>query len=320
MYFLYLLLFVFFVSCASLKKEEGFFAPGNMDPQDLSLFERAFADMGRENYTSAIPIFEKLSQKYRGKELEWAALYNLAGAYKETGQCQKAEPIYRTLIAKTRKRLNLKARAHLSLAYTYECLGMAERALITLKEGEKHLPHLTEGIRLVEYPARLSLAYLRMDEDKTGHALQKKVYQNMEFIKKSFRISSSADESFSKYFYIIGRSHVKAGRIKPKFFFKMFVYHQTYLTQSMLIQDGKWSAKAERALGDMYRKMWAVIKKQNNKKQYRVQVINILGQLKSIADSSKSKKMLAIYNGLSKKTRSYFKAEGDKQTGKTKKL
>ena len=311
MYFFYLLMFVFFASCTSLKKEgEVSSKLGNIDPQDVTLFESAFEDLGNEEYVSVIPIFRNLAEKYRGQDLEWAALYNLASAYKEIGQCKEAENIYQRLLAKKGTLPHLKARIHLSLSYVYECLGQAENTLIALKEGEKYINYLTEDIRLIEYPARLSMAYIRMDEDKTGLKIQKRVYHNMEMMKKVYRINSAADENFARYFYTVGRSHVHSDHVKLRRFLKMLFYHQVYLAQSLLLGAGDWSVKAEKELGDLYRKMWSQLKKQKNKKRYQAQTTKILNQLRDIAKNSKSKKMRAIYTGLRKKTLSYMEQQG----------
>ncbi|MDE0118416.1 MAG: hypothetical protein OXM55_00210 [Bdellovibrionales bacterium] len=307
MYFFYLLIFTLFTSCTSLKKEKEVSSKlGNIDPQDLTLFESAFEDLGNEEYASVIPIFKNLAEKYRGQDLEWAALYNLASAHKEVGQCKEAENIYQRLLAKKGTLPHLKARIYLSLSYVYECLGQAEKTLIALKEGEKYINYLTEDIRFIEYPARLSMAYIRMDEDKTGLKIQKKVYQNMEMMKKVYRINSAADENFARYFYIVGRSHVHSDHIQLRRFLKMLFYHQVYLTQSLLLEAGDGSVKAEKELGDLYCKMWSKLKRQKNKKTYQIQVTKILNQLKDISINSKSKKMRAIYTGLRKKTLFYM--------------
>ncbi len=302
-----LLLPIFFTSCTSLKRqEESIKSHSIVNSQDMSLFEKAFHDLGMGNYDSVIPVFQKLSEKYRGQDLEWAALYNLASAYKELNQCEKAEKIYQRLLPKTQKHVHLKPRVYLSLAYVYECLGQMEQNLIALKEGIKYTHHLTPDIRLIEYPARLALAYIRMNEDKIGLQMQKVVYKNLENTKKIFRISSAADENFSRYFYTIGRSHVSTNHVHLNIFLKIFPYYQTYLTQSILLKTGKWSVKAEKELGDLYRKLWANLKKQKSKKKYYAPVKKIITQLKDIAQESKNKKMQAVYLGLRKKTQSYL--------------
>ena len=303
-----LLLPIFFTSCTSLKRQEESIQLNsiNVSPQDMILFEKAFHDLGMENYSSVIPVFQKLSNKYRGQDLEWAALYNLASAYKELNQCEKAEKIYQRLLPKTQKHIHLKPRIYLSLAYVYECLGQMEQNLIALKEGIKYAHHLTPDIRLIEYPARLALAYIRMNEDKIGLQMQKVVYQNLESTKKIFRISSAADKNFSRYFYAIGRSHVSINHVHLSIFLKIFPYYQTYLTQSILLQAGKWSVKAEKELGDLYRKLWANLKKQKSKKKYYAPVKKIITQLKDIAQESKNKKMQVVYLGLRKKTQSHL--------------
>lgn len=308
MYFFYLSLFIFLVSCTSLKKSDDspFSQPINISPEDITLFEDAFKDLGEGNYPRVIPIFNKLAKKYRGQGLEWAALYNLASAYKELNQCEKAESIYQSLIPKTEKLPHLKSRTYLSLSYVYECLGKTEKTLITLKEGIQYSHHLTQDIRLVEYPARLSIAYIRLNEDKRGLKIQKEVYQNLETIKKTFRISSAADENFSRYFYVIGRSHVRSNHIQLPIFLKMFLYYQAYLSQSFLLKAGKWSVLAEKEIGELYRKMWNGLKKQKDKATYQDQVRKILNQLKNIVRTSKSKKLETIYLNLRKKTSFYM--------------
>ena len=307
MRFFYFLLFFSLTGCASLKKNDDSSSnPANADPQDMVLFEKAFQDLGAKNYTAVIPVFEKLSRKYQKTDLEWAALYNLSSAYKEIGKCEKAEKILRKLIPKAKKQIHLQPRIYLSLSYVYECLGQPESALIALKEGTKYIRLLTEDMRLVEYPARLSLAYIRVGENKTGLKIQKQVYQNLETVKKKFRISSAADENFARYFYIIGRSHIQTNHIKLHNFLQMFLYYQVYLTQSLLLKDGKWSAQAEQELGRLYRKMWTVLKKQTQKNKYKNQVIKILNQLKDIAKNAKNKKLSSIYRVLRTKTLSYM--------------
>ena len=298
------MLFVLLTSCASLKKSDNSSASKltSISQQDITLFEEAFKNLGAKNYASVIPIFKKLAEKYQKLDLEWASLYNLASAYKELNQCENAETVYQSLIPKIKSQLHLKPRIYLSLSYVYECLGQKEETLIALKEGMQYINHLTKEIRLVEYPARLSLAYIRMDEDKIGLKIQKKVYENMEIIKKKFRISSAADENFSRYFYTIGRSHIRSDYIQLRSFLKMFFYYQAYLSQSLILTEGIWSVKAEKELGDLYRKMWQGLKKQKNKTIYQAQVRKILNQLKSIARSSKNKKIYTIYLVLRKKT------------------
>ena len=309
MYFFYLLLFMLLVSCSSLKKSKD---PSvskaiAINHEDIALFEEAFHKLGEGSYSTVIPIFDNLATKYRGHDLERAALYNLASAHKELNQCEKAESIYRNLIAKTQEQPHLKPRIYLSLSYIYECLGKPEETLIALKDGMPYIHYLTADIQLIEYPARLSLAYIRVNEDKRGLQIQKKVYQNLEGIKKNFRIRSAADESFSRYFYVIGRSHVRTDNIQLPLFLKMFSYYQAYLTQSVLLKSGKWSIKSEKELGDLYRKMWVELKKQKNKKTHKKQIKTLLNQLKDITRTSKSKKMETIYLNLRKKTNSHLR-------------
>ena len=294
----------FFVSCASLKKEPVDLATGiGMDSRDKALFQSAFKDIGKENYSSAIPVLEKLAKKYRRGDLEWVVTYNLAVAYKESGKCEKTTALYPTLISHTKKQPHLRLQVYLLMSYIYECLGLAEKALFVLKEGEKYLPYLMEeDTRLIEYPARLFLAYIRAGEDKTGLKIQKQLYENLEMKKKAFRISSSADKNFAGYFYIIGRPHIRSDKIQLQSFLKMSYYYQAYLTQSVLLKAGDWSVKAEQELGHLYRKIWTSLKKQKNKNAHKKEIKKLLNQLKNIARSSKNKKMLVIYANLRKKT------------------
>ena len=304
MYFFYSLLFIFLISCTSLKKEDQNRErkEGPVSEQDISLFAKAFKDLGSKQYTSAIPVFEKLAEKYRGRDLEWTSLYNLASAYKEINQCEKAESTYQRLIPLVDKYIHLKARVYISLSYVYECMGDAENTLITLREGMRYTTVHSKDVGLIEYPARLSLAYIRMNEDKTGKSMQKTVYANMEKVKKMFRISTAADKNFSRYFYIMGRSHIRPSSIKLDSYLKMFSYYQTYLTQSILLNAGEWSYKSEEELKNIYNKMWGALKKQKNKKKYKIKVKKILKELENIVRSAKNEKLFSTYVKLMSKT------------------
>ena len=307
MQFIYLFSLFFLISCTSLKKGDDSLAPGSLNPKDRTLFETAFNYLGEERYKLAIPLLEKLSQKYQGQEMEWATLFNLALAYKETNQCEKAQKSYQYLLTKIKKLIHLKPRTYLALSYASECLSQPENTLFALKEGYTYINHLPMDVQLVEYPARLALAYIRAGEDKFGQKIAQQMYQNMEMLKKTFRISSAADKNFSRYFYIVGRSHVQVDHVNLKTFLKVFPYHQLYLTQSILLNTGEWSKKAEKELGDLYHTMWEGLKKQNNKKIYRAKVKKNLNQLKHIERTSKNKKMRDIYRGLRQKTLYHLK-------------
>ena len=294
------LFFIIFSSCTSLNNTKS--RQENIDPRDLMLFETAFKDLGDGHYIRVIPILKELAEKYPGFDLEWLALYNLASAYKELNQCEKARDIYRSLPDKTRKAPQLLPRIFLNLSYTYECLGKPEQTLIALKEGSKHSHYLPDEVRLVEYPTRLSLAYFRMNEEKTGKQLQQEAYKNLEILKKSFRITEATDKNFARYFYTMGRSHILSEFIQLESFLKMMSYYQIYLTQSLLLSIGQWSVEAERELGDLYRKMWFQLKKQKNKTAYSSAVLKVLNEFRNIARNGKNKKILNIYTTIRKKT------------------
>ncbi len=299
---------VVLAACASLKKRgDSSFAPAP-HPQDVQLFNQAFQDLGDGRYKSVVPLFKKLAEKYKGQDLERPALYNLASALKEMGQCAKAEKIYQKLIPKIKENRQLQPRLYLSLSYTYECLGEGEKSLRALKEGEPHINHLTEEVRMIEYPARLSLAYIAMDESQAGLKIQQNLYQNLVKLQKNFHISPAAEESFAKHFYTIGRSHVQPAHVRLPHFLKAFPHHQAYLVQSLLLNASPWSIRAEKELGDLYRKMWAGLKKQQNRTIYQAQVRKILIQLKKMAESAKNSKISGIYRVLNRKTLSYLKS------------
>ena len=320
MRFLVLLLLT---ACTSLPKQKDRLKPAEPSSQDILLFEQAFQNLGTGNYKLALPQFKKLAKTYKGHNLEWPVLYNLASTYKELGDCVQAKGIYEQLKAKidklpssnTLQTINLKTpdpigikpRIYLSLSYTHECLGKRKQSLMALKTGELYINQLPKSIRLIEYPARLFLAHIAVGDKKTGLKIQKQLYQNLESVKNAFRISQSADENFAHYFYTIGRSHTKAEHVSLNSFLKVFPYHQAYLLQAVLLKTGKWSVLAEAELGKLYRKMWVALKaKKKSQKSHLVKIHKILDQLKSMAQSSKNKKVKHIYQVLRKKTLPYL--------------
>ncbi len=299
-YFVFLLIF-FNLSCISLNKQSetrSMRSAKNITIEDIERFESAFADLGEKRYGSVIPVFESLAKEYKNTDLEWAALYNLASAYKELNQCEKSENIYQNLLKRSKNNPHFKPRIYLLLAYTYECLGEAEKTLIALREGMKNSFSLTQDMKLIEYPARLSLAYFRLGEEEKGKEIQKQLYQNLKSRKKAFRITSATDKNFSRYFYIIGRSYIRPFSVQLNTFLKMIPYHQAYLIQSILLDAGKWSLRAEKELNHLYRKAWETLKKQKDKTPYFSQMKKNLNAIRNIAKNEKNKKIKNIYKSL----------------------
>ena len=294
----YFLIILLCVSCSSLNTSSSQKQAG---PEDLIAFEQAFENLGQGFYNEAQAVFEKLALKYKGFDIENAALFNLASAYKELKKCEKAEAVYKKLL-KNKAPANLIPRIYLDMSYTYECLGRAEETLLALKQGLQYDKHLPPETKLIEYPARLSLAYFRMNESKIGQELQKNVYKNLEVLKKSFQIQTAGDKNFSKYFYIMGNSHITSRFIKLDSFLRAFPYYQVYLSQALLLSQNPWSAKAEAALGGIYRKLWQSLKKEKNKSVHKQSIKNILNEFRNIARNGQDKKINKIYLTIRRKT------------------
>ncbi len=273
---------------------------GDVNSKDLAQFEKAFTDMTEGRYDHARTVFEKLAKRYEGHELQWASLYNLAGLHKKLGECNKAKTLYHQLIQQEHARV--KAHSYLLLSYIYECLGDADKTLEVLKAAHPHLYLLSEEKRLIEYPARLALAYIRVGEEQMGLDIHKQVHQNMEKIRSTSPVHSVIEQNFARYLYLMGESHIHPDKIQLKTFLKVAIHYQFYLTQSMLLESGEWSIHAERQLGELYRKIWGQIKKEKDKSLYAESVYRLLNHLKRIAQHGKNKKLRIIYKTLNKRT------------------
>lgn len=282
-----------------------------VDSQDLAQFEKAFADMAEGRYYRARTVFEKLAKRYGGHELKWAALYNLAGLHKKLGECNKAKTLYHQLIQQEHTRV--KAHSYLLLSYIYECLGDADKTLEVLKAAQPYIYLLSEEKRLIEYPARLALAYIRTGEEQTGLGIQKQVHQNMEKIRSTSPVHSVIEESFARYLYLMGESHIQPDKIQLKTFLKVAIHYQFYLTQSLLLESGEWSIHAEKQLGDLYRKIWSQLKKEKDKSLYAESTYRLLNNLKRISQHGKNKRLRVIYETLNKKTHKVMNADNSKK-------
>ena len=282
-----------------------------VNSQDLAQFEKAFTDMAEGRYYRARTVFEKLAKQYSGHELKWAALYNLAGLHKKLGECDKAKTLYHQLIQQEHTRV--KAHSYLLLSYIYECLGDVDKTLEVLKAAQPYIYLLPEEKHLIEYPARLALAYIRIGEEKTGLDIQKQVHQNMEKIRKTSPIHSVIEENFARYLYLMGESHIQPDKIQLKKFLKIAIHYQFYLTQSLLLESGEWSIHAERQLGMLYRKIWGQLKKEKDKPLYAESVYRLLNNLKRISEHGKNKRLRVIYETLNKKTYQVMNADNSKK-------
>ena len=299
------ILLFFLMGCSHVKHSKEETEPVSstkIDPQDEAAFEQAFADMGRKQYGRAVTVFEKLADKYKNTHFYWPVLFNLTNTYKELNQCEKAASVGQKLIGENGAPVHLKARVYLHLAYMYECQNQPEQVLRVLQEGIKYNHFLTEGVRLVEYPGRLALAHIRLNQNKKGQEIYKQIYNNLDNMKKSFRVTSEIDKIFSHHFYMMGRSYAKAHHVQLKNFLKVFPYHQFYLTQSILLESGKWSEEAEKELISLYRKLWTGLKKQKDKSVYAQWVKKNLNELKMITRKGNTNTMNKVYAHLRRQT------------------
>ena len=286
-----LLCFIGFISCQTKQVKTN--SVSTVHSKDLLKLEEAFKDMNEGHYRRAALVFESLVNKYEGHTFKWAAVYNLAGAYKKLGQCDKAKTLYQQLIKQSHFRI--KAHSYLLLAYVYECLGDASSTLEILKAARPYMYVLSEEKRLIEYPARLALAYIRIGANHIGTDIQKQVHQNMEEIRKSSPVNAVIEQNFARYLYKMGESHIQPGKIELKKFLKMAVHYQFYLTQSVLLGASEWSLRAEKELKNIYQKIGMELKNQKNKTIYQKQLSKLLSYLKQMAQSENNKRMFLIY-------------------------
>ncbi len=290
---------IFLISCTSLNKnsKKDLNLIKRIDPNDVVQFKKALQDMNRNHYAKAQPVFKKLATQYKGQDLQWASLYNLADIYKQMGQCYKAELIYQKILKKNHK--VFKPPSYLLLGYVYECQGKIKETLSILKQGLSTIHLLPEKTRQVEYPARLFLAYIRAGQDSAGHLIQKQVLDNMDKIKKTSPIVGTTEKIFSEYFYLMGKSYIQSHAINLKNFLKMAWYYQLYLTQSFLLKKGKWSVYSEKELKNIYRKIKIQLKKNKNKALYKKEVDHLLNSLYKLSQSSSNQNFQILYHQLS---------------------
>ena len=196
------------VACVSAKKKTSFKPSEDLEKASIRM-EQAMQDMEKGNYTSARVELKRLIQTYPGHGIKWAAVYNLASLYKKTGKCDKAKPLYEELIREPHSRL--KAHSRFALSYVYECLGERKLILKTLQSLMPYTHLFSEEKRLIEYPARLALAYIRLGEFKIGKSIQKKAHQNMERIRRTSPATALTEKNFARSFIYYGRVSYSAG-------------------------------------------------------------------------------------------------------------
>ena len=272
-----------------------------LNPQDLVQFEKAFQALGNRHFAKALPVFKTLADQYKNTDLGTAALYNLAGCYKGLGFCVQAVSRYKDLL--NTAPVKLKPRIYLQLSTAHECLGEVQLTLKVLKKGLLYIHLLPIEERLIEYPARLALAYLRAGDLKTGRHLQQQVHQNMEKIKNtSVSSPGKLEKNFARYFYLMGKTHIQPSKMNLKIFLNMAAYYQFYLVEGILLFSGHASGPAEQELGRLYRKIWLSLKQQTNKKPYEKPLTRLLTYLQKTSQTAQNKKLKLIARVLTKKT------------------
>ena len=275
-----------------------------VDPADMALFEKAFEDMGAGNYYSTIPVFENLATKYKGQDLEWASLFNLAGAYKELVSCDKAKSIYEKLLQIKQLEIQIKSKTYLNLSYMYECLGKTDLAFLALRQGIKLNQNLAKEIKNIEYPFRFSLAYFRAGEFEKAMQWQERVHANLNILKTSFLVASEAEHKFAEIFYQIGRLYIKAQHINLGVYFRIFSWHQMYLCQSILMDVENWSTRSLYELNKLYNHFFiafAKIKDKKQKKTWMGKINKHLQELKILSEEGRVEELHSFYKKMKKK-------------------
>ena len=305
----FIVILLLFVSCSSLQSDKT--APTDLvsaSPKHKKEFENALNDLENKRYESAGRKFKALAKKHSSGPIYRSALFNAASAFEKLKKCQKSESILSHLLDTVKKEPAFSARVLLRLSYSYECLGQIHQALSALKSLEENKQYLPLSTREVEIPARFSLLYAGLGDEKKALSHQNMALSGLKTVKTPIRDPVLLNQTAGKLFYIMGRSMTRTDRLQLKHYLKALPYQQIYLAQSIILSDPVWSVKSARELSQLYRKLWQVYKKKsvNEKLRHKNKISKALSKLQQISKESEHTKLKKIINVIVSKSIKQF--------------
>ena len=297
---------LFLFACTSINKKNN---PqfSNISPEIKKKFQDSIRLMERGRYKNAIQGFRAVTEKHPRGLLNWSARFNIASSYQKMKNCKKSKEIF-SLLTDDIEDSAFKTQALLQLHYSYECLGNLEMSLLVLKDVEKKDRNLDESSRLVEIPARFSILYAQMQNEKKSLFYANKAFEGIELVKAPIKDTAIAEKTASKLFYFMGRSLVKGSVLNLEHYLPAFPHHQIYLVQSYLLNDPLWSPQAEKELKHLYDKLWSAYKKTSEKKKpiYKHKVIQNITKFQTLVRDSSSPSLNKLSASIIKKAARQF--------------
>lgn len=238
--------------CASSPKKE---KKISLSQEQIDQMDQALSLMKSKEFAKAAEIYDELGRGLTDASSKALMLFNAGTAYKEAGQCKKALSRFRKLLDASLKLPVFKARGLVEISYVYECLGKADLAFMSLKDGQKLSGSLPWDIRQIVYPARLAIARARL-----GHGAKAESYKRLALdrVLRSKSAYSSEEElsgRMSRLFYMMGRSYIQKSYIQTESFIRAFPYHQLFLLQSLFLKNKDWAGEAKKELEGLFGKL-----------------------------------------------------------------
>ena len=264
----------------------------------MNQMEKALSLMKNKEFIKAGKLYDELSVSLKDSSSKILMLFNAGVSYKEAGKCNKAILRQRSVLDHSLKIPELKARSLLELSYIYECLGNNEMTLLILKDLKKFREALPLDWNQILYPARLALAFARMDDKKSADEYNSLSLKKVLDYRKIFSKDTQLTDYISRIFYLMGRSYVKKENIKADSFLSAFFYHQLFLLQSLFLKDKIWSKMAENELNLLFDKLSFSLTQlpKKEKEKYKKIITKALKAGKALAEKEKSTKWINFYN------------------------
>lgn len=297
-WFTFILPFLFWVSCSTLKKYD--IEQINLSEQDQRLFDLHLTQLENRQFYRAAQGFEKLAKQVGSGPKKWTILFNAASAFLQIRHCSKAKEHLLSILDMNTPD-SFTAPARLQMGYVYECLGQIKKAITSLQQIETS--HISEQARRIELPGRLAILYRYLGKKKESLHQEELALSGIQLIKSSMKVKKIMEEEAAKSLYIMGRSLIHTKHIHLKTFLQALPYHQLYLSQSILISSKRWSALSKQELSKLYEKVWVVYRKQSTAKQslYKKEIRNGLKELNKIAKAGGRKSLRSLAQAITKK-------------------
>ncbi len=256
---LLMIFFLFFVTACS----HGLLVSSTEDqnnPEIKAGYDQVLKTYEQKNYPQVAQEAASFLEKYPTTIYTKATEYMWAHALEKQEHFFEAAQKYRTLASSRQpSEARIGALAMFRLSYCYESLGEIEKSVTTLFDALKKKQYLAEPVWRATIPARLAVAYYRMENPVKAQKYLQEAEEGVASLRQRKNADFGPSEVAETYYQMGLFSGQQISAENFNVILESFKKGQRFLLHSIEMGDPVWSKEALSATKKAYRDLWNTI-------------------------------------------------------------